>query len=221
MSKLYLTLIKGFSFTSQMSSHGKFSYGGKMQGSDVSWYNHVTRKFMIPYGVQKRDDYLEDKELLGIMKPNTCELLCRPSVGISEFGEALEMCPPMIKNLWRQINLDEVVDHLDEIKELSEMFNKRGNCSQAPMESNLKRFIRFMIEPNHRMEDMLSRTEEMVPYQYTTINNIRQTQLLMMNPKEYASMSQHEQGKDGDFKRNPTLEGMVAYLRQEIFGSHV
>ena len=78
-----------------------------------------------------------------------------------------------------------------------------------------------MIEPNDRMEDMLSTTEEMALYLYTTINNIRQTQILMMNPKEFASMSQHEQGKDRQFKRNPTLEGMVAYLRQEIFGSHV
>ena len=61
----------------------------------------------------------------------------------------------------------------------------------------------------------------MALYLYTTINNIRQMQLLMMNPKEFASISQHEQGKDGDFKRNPTLEGMLAYLRQQIFGSHV
>ena len=34
-------------------------------------------------------------------------------------------------------------------------------------------------------------------------------------------MSQHEQGKDGDFKRNLTLEGMLGYLKQEIFGTHI
>ena len=204
-----------------MSSHGKSGYGGKTQSAGVSWYTHVSRKFMIPYGIKKRDDYFEEKELLGIMKPNTCELLCRPSIGMSEFGEATEMCPPLIKSLARQIDLDEVIDHLEEVKELSEMFNNRGNSPQAPTESDLKRLIRFMIEPNDRMEDMLTRTEEMAMYLYSTINNIRQLQVLMMNPQEFASMSQHEQGKDGDFKRNPTLEGMLGYLKQEIFGTHI
>ena len=71
------------------------------------------------------------------------------------------------------------------------------------------------------MENMLNRTEEMAMYLYTTINNIRQLQVLMMNPHDFASMSQHEQGKDGDFKRNPTLEGMLGYLKQEIFGTHI
>ena len=175
---------------------------------------------MIPYGIKKRDDYFEEKELLGIMKPNTCELLSRPSIGMSEFGEAVEMCPPLIERLRTEIDLDEVMDHLDEVKQLSEMFNYRGNCPQALTESDLKRLIRFMIEPNDRMEQMLSRTEEMAMYLYTTINNIRQVQLLMMNPEEFASMSQHEQGKDGQFKRNPTLEGMLGYLKQEIFGTH-
>ena len=189
-----------------MSSHGKSSYSGKTQSSGVSWYNHVSHKFMIPYGIKKRDDYFEEKELLGIMKPNTCELLCRPSIGMSEFGEALEMCPPLIKSLHRQIDLNDVIDHLEEVKQLSEMFNNRGNFPQAPTESDLKRLIRFMIEPNDRMEDMLTRTEEMAMYLYTTINNIRQLQVLMMNPQEFASTSQHEQGKDEDFKRNPTLE---------------
>ena len=155
------------------------------------------------------------------MKPNTCELLCRPSIGMSEFGEAVEMSPALIKTLRRQIDLEEVIDHLEEVKELSEMFNNRVNSPQAPTESDLKRLIRFMIEPNDRMEDMLTRTEEMAMYLYTTINNIRQVQVLMMNPQEFASMSQHEQGKDGDFKRNPTLEGMLAYLKQEIFGTHI
>ena len=204
-----------------MSSHGKSGYGGKTQSAGVSWYTHVSRKFMIPYGIKKRDDYFEEKELLGIMKPNTCEMLCRPSIGMSEFGEATEMCPPLIKSLARQIDLDEVIDHLEEVKELSEMFNNRGNSPQAPTESDLNRLIRFMIEPNDRMEDMLTRTEEMAMYLYTTINNIRQLQVLMMNPEEFASMSQHEQGKDGDFKRNPTLEGMLGYLKQEIFGTHI
>ena len=176
---------------------------------------------MIPYGIKKRDDYFQERELLNIRKPNTCEMLCRPSIGISEFGEAVEMCPPPINTLLDEINLHEVVDHLHEVKDLAEIFNKRGNCREAPEDSDLKRLIRFMIQPNERMEDMLCKTEEMALYLYTTINNIRQMQLLMMNPKEFASISQHEQGKDGDFKRNPTLEGMLAYLRQQIFGSHV
>ena len=204
-----------------MSSYGKSSYSGKTQSSGVSWYNHVSRKFMIPYGIKKREDYFEEKELLGIMKPNTCELLTRPSIGMSEFGEAVEMSPPLIESLRAEIDLDEVIDHLYEVKDLSEMFNNRGNCPQAPTESDLKRLIRFMIEPNERMEQMLNRTEEMAMYLYTTINNIRQVQLLMMNPEEFTSMSQHEQGKDGQFKRKPTLEGMVAYLKQEIFGTHI
>ena len=204
-----------------MSSHGKSSYSGKTQSAGVSLYNHVSRKFMIPYGIKKRDDYFEEKELLGIMKPNTCELLCRPSIGMSDFREAVEMCPPLIKTLHRQIDLDDVIDHLEEVKQLSEMFNNRGSSPQAPTESDLKRLIRFMIEPNDRMEDMLTRTEEMAMYLYTTINNIRQVQVLMMNPQEFTSMSQHEQGKDGDFKRNPTLEGMLGYLKQEIFGTHI
>ena len=204
-----------------MSYHGKSSYSGKTQSGGVNWYNHVSRKFMIPYGIKKRDDYFEEKELLRIMKPNTCELLSRPYIGMSEFGEAVEMSPPLIKSLRRQIDLDEVIDHLEEVKDLSEMFNNRGNCLQAPTESDLKRLIRFMIEPNDRMEQMLNRTEEMAMYLYTTINNIRQVQLLMMNPQEFASMSQHEQGKDGQFKRNPTLKGMLGYLKQEIFGTHI
>ena len=66
-----------------MSSQGKLNYASKTQGSGVSWYNHVTHKFMIPYGIKKRDDHFEGKELLSIMKPNTCELLCRPSISIS------------------------------------------------------------------------------------------------------------------------------------------
>ena len=176
---------------------------------------------MIPYGIKKKDDYFEDKELLGVMKPTTYEMLCRPSIGMSEFGESVEHSPPIIRSLYRQIDLDEVIDHLEEVKQLSEMFNTRGNCPQAPNQSDLKRLIRFMIQPNDRMEDMLTRTEEMAMYLYSSINNIRQMQLLMMNPKEFASMSQHEQGKDGEFKRNPTLEGMLGYLKQEIFGSHV
>ena len=100
-----------------MSSLGKFAYSGKTQakGSGVSWYNHVSCKCMIPYGIKKRDDDFEDIELHSIMKSNTCELLCRPSVSISEFGEALEMCPPMIKNLLWQVNLDDVVDHQEEM----------------------------------------------------------------------------------------------------------
>ena len=204
-----------------MSSHGKSSYSGKTQSAGVSWYNHVSHKFMIPYSIKRRDDYFEEKELLGIMKPNTCELLCRPSIGMSDFREAVEMCPPLIKTLHRQIDLDDVIDHLEEVKQLSEMFNNRGSSPQAPTESDLKRLIRFMIEPNDRMEDMLTRTEEMAMYLYTTINNIRQVQVLMMNPQEFTSMSQHEQGKDGDFKRNPTLEGMLGYLKQEIFGTHI
>ena len=93
-----------------MSSHGKSSYSGKTQSAGVSWYNHVSRKFMIPYGIKKRDDYFEEKELLGIMKANTCDLLCRPSIGMSEFGEAVEMCLPLIKTLCRQIDLDDVID---------------------------------------------------------------------------------------------------------------
>ena len=136
-------------------------------------------------------------------------------------GVAVEMCPPLIKTLSRQIDLEDVIDHLEEVKQLSEMFNNRGHCPQAPTESDLKRRIRFMIEPNDRMEQMLSRTEEMAMYLYLTINNIRQLQLLMMNPVVFASMSQHEQGKDGQFKRNPTLEGMVGYLKQEIVGTHI
>ena len=78
-----------------------------------------------------------------------------------------------------------------------------------------------MIEPNDRMEDMLTRREEMAMYLYTTIDNFHQVQVLMMNLQKFAFMSQHEQGKDGDFKRNPTLEGMLAYLKQEIFGTHI
>ena len=51
-----------------MSSHGKSSYSGKTQSAGVSLYNHVSRKFMIPYGIKKRDDYFEEKELLGVMQ---------------------------------------------------------------------------------------------------------------------------------------------------------
>ena len=81
------------------------------------------------------------------------------------------MCPPIIKSLlymW-QINLDAVVDHLEGIKELSEMFKKRGNCPQAPTESDLKRLIRFMVKPYDTMKDMLSRTEEVALYLYKQI----------------------------------------------------
>ena len=113
---------------------------------------------MIPYGIKKRDDYFQERELLNIMKPNTCEMLCRPSIGISEFGEAVEMCPPVISTLLDEIKLDEVVNHLHEVKDLAEMFNKRGNCHQAPEDSDLKRLIRFMIQPNDRMEEMLCKT---------------------------------------------------------------
>ena len=85
-----------------MSSYGKSSYSGKTQSAGVSWYNHVSRKFMIPYGIKKKDDYFEDKELLGVMKPTTCEMLCRPSIGMSEFGESVEHSPPIIRSLHRQ-----------------------------------------------------------------------------------------------------------------------
>ena len=90
------------------------------------------------YGIKKRDDYFEEKELLGIMKPNTCELLGRPSIGMSEFGEAVEMCPGLIKNLYGEIDLDEVIDYLEDVKELGEMFNNRGSYPHAPTESDLK-----------------------------------------------------------------------------------
>jgi len=32
---------------------------------------------------------------------------------LSEFGEAVEKCPSIIRNLMRHVNLHEVVDHLD------------------------------------------------------------------------------------------------------------
>ena len=138
---------------------------------------------------------------------------------MSEFGEAVEMCVPKIQYLLHRIDLKEVVDHPEEVKAVCEMFNNHGNYPHTAKDSDLKRLIWFMIQPIERMEEMLMKAEELV-YLYSSINNIRQTQILFMNPKEFATKSQHEQGRDRDFKTNPALEGMLKYLRQEIFGTY-
>ena len=60
------------------------------------------------------------------MKPKTCEFRCRPSIGISEFGESAESVPE-IKHLLPCVDLNKVVEYLKEVKQVCEMFKKIGN----------------------------------------------------------------------------------------------
>ena len=61
----------------------------RKSGGGVNYFYHFPKDFLVPYGKAFKDNAFSKPNLMKVLKPINCELLSRPTIGMSELCETI------------------------------------------------------------------------------------------------------------------------------------
>ena len=182
----------------------------------VHYFSHFPKAFLVPYGKPKEELYNESR-LLDSLKAINCEWLTRPSVAASKLAETMNEQVRILGDTIQTVDLERVAEYFDAFAETIANFNTRNKKNNVTRD-DVDGLVEALLSPDPDMETMILQAEKIGQAVYLMSIHHRVAQALITRYDCMAEQSQHKDGLDIHFKRDPSLRTLTDYLLTTIVG---
>ena len=179
-------------------------------------YCFTAKAFLVPYG-KPREELYDEHRLIDSLKPINCEWLTRPNVAASELAETMDEQVRILGDTIQTVDLERVAEYFDRFAETIANFNTRSKKNNVTRD-DVEGLVEALLSPDPDMEAMILQAEKMGQALYLMSIHHRVTQALITRYDCMAEQSQHKDGLDIHFKRDPCLRSLTEYLLTTIVG---
>ena len=185
----------------------------------VHYFSHFPKAFLVPYGKPKEELY-DESRLLDSLKPINCEWLTGPNVAASKLAETIDEQVRILGDTMQTVDLERVAEHFHVFANTIANFNTKNKKNKVTSDDT-DGLVEALLSLDPEMEAMILQPEKMGQALYLMSTHHWVAQALITCYDCMAEQSQHKDGLDIHFKRDPSMYTLTVYLLTSVTGKQL